>query len=392
MRKIRELTVLENRQPMLTEPLSSMTNYKINTRITNAWQQAWRMRCCPPDTVLAGEMTGELEQHLEICPACRRARADSLPEIKLNFPSESSAQKRVPQVGELWSITKKTAGWGPKYRYYSPPVVLITAMVDDKAVNVIQIFGDPTLAGPDDILLDNNSIGLVEVWNRYTLKSDILENCLGKVSTDLVHRIEKTPEQHHPAPSPGSLLWFFRQMEVETGWFFAEQSLADLLESEEVASSLALCYKNAESLLEDLQELPVILPDACLNGLPGNILANAMPADDLLPMAAAEEEPEKIQILIFTVQQGRIQDVKMVPGLVTLHNEQDSLLQISGLCKDCPDQNCEWIFRWQSGKLSIEPLPGQYGAENGIFWAVFPTNEMPETVEGELIVRIIAHQ
>lgn len=360
--------------------------------MTDAWQQAWRMRCCPPDTVLAGELTGELEQHLEICPACRRARADSLPEILLNFPSESSAHQRVPHVGELWSITKKTAGWGPKYRYYSPPVVLITAMVGDKAVNVIQIFGDTALAGPDDILLDNNIIGFIEVWNRYTLKTGVLENCLGKVSPDLVHSIEKTHGEHHPAPSPGSLLWFFRQLEVETGWFFAEQSIADLLESDEAVSPLTLCYKNAESLLEDLRDLPVTIPYTCLNDLPEDILTYARAADDLLPMAAAEDEPEKIQILLFTAQQGRIQNVEMVPGLVTLHNEQDSFLRVSGLCKDCPDQNCQWIFRWQSGKLSVEPLPGQYGAENGIFWAVFPTDALPEPVQGELVVRIIAHQ
>jgi hypothetical protein len=368
-----------------------MSNIKIPARISDAWQQAWRMRCCPPDTVLAGILSEELKQHLEICPSCRRERADPLPEIRLNFPSKSPAQS-LPRVGELWSIAGKTAGWGPKSRYYSPPVILVTAVLDNRAVNVIQISADTELAGEDDILLDNGIIGFAEVWNRYTLHIEVLENVLGKISTALLNRIEKAPAEHDVRPSPGSLLWFFRQMEVETGCFFARQSIADLLASDDALSPPALLYTSPEELLDDLKNLPVIIPDTCLDCSFEHILANTGPADELLPMAAAELEPENIGILIYTARQGRIQSVRMVPGRVNLQYEQDSFLHVSGLCESCPDQNCEWLFRYHTGKLSLEPLPGQYGAENGVFWAVFPAEDVSEPFQGELIVRIIHHQ
>lgn len=369
-----------------------MNNSKEDARITGAWIFAWRMRCCPPDTAPTGELTSELKRHLEICPFCRSEREAPLPEIQLDFFADHPAEKRLPRVGELWSVANNLGGWGPKQRYYSPPVVLVTALADQRAVNVVQTFGDNFLAGPDDLLLDNDIMGFAEPWNRYTLDIKDLGNCLGTVSAAFITRLQETFAQETVAPTPGSLLWFFRQMEVETGWFFAEQSIAGLLEAKEAVSAPTLLYISVDTLLSDLKSLPVTIFDAPRCDRPEDILANTMPADDLLPLAAADVEPRTISILLFTAEQGRIRSVKAVTGHVTLQYEQDSLLLVSGLCEACPGRDCEWMFRWKSRGASLEPLPGQYGVEDGVFWAVFSTDGLHDPDQGELIVRIIDHQ
>ncbi|MEA2113988.1 MAG: hypothetical protein U9P36_01230 [Thermodesulfobacteriota bacterium] len=361
-------------------------------RIAESWLLAWQLRCCPPDPVLAGKLNDELRRHLEICPLCSRDRAEALPPVQLKPPTDSSTEKRQPQTGELWSLQPSLGGWGPKHRYYNPPIVLITGMVEADAVNVVQTSGDTKLAGPDDLLLENGLFGFVEPWNQYTLRSSDLQSCLGKISEQLSTRLRQLADEAPFAPAPGSLLWFFRQMEVETGWFFADQSLADLLRHTEKLLPTSFPNITTDNLLADLQHLPVIIPDIDCTALPEDILARTMPADDLLPLAAAELKPRMIRILLFIVEQGRIHTAEMISGDVTLMDRQESMLHISGCCRsDVPD-DAVWIFRWQSGSWSVEPLPGQYGASDGVFWAVFPITDIVDPEQGELIVRILVQR
>ncbi len=370
-----------------------MNSFKDETSMAGAWSLAWRMRCCPPDMALTGELTVELQRHLEICPFCRLEREAPLPEIRLDYSADLTTEKRLPRVGELWSVTNNLEGWGPKYRYYNSPVVLVTAIVDRHAVNVVQTFGDCSLAGPDDVLLDNDIIGFAEPWNRYTLSIKDLDIFLGDVSAGCITRLLEVSANESTAPAPGSLLWFFRQMEVETSWFFAGQSIAGLLDAEKPSFVSSLLYADTDTLFADLKTLSVTIPDVCRSrNLPEHILAGTMPADDLLPLAAADIEPRTITILLFTAEQGRVRRVKVVSGHVTLQYEQDSLLRVSGLCEACPCRDCEWLFRWKSSGVFVEPLPGQYGVEDGVFWAVFPTDALVDPDQGELIVRIIVHQ
>ncbi len=369
-----------------------MNSFKDETRMAEAWSLAWRMRCCPPDAALTGELIVEFQRHLEICPFCRLERAAPLPEIRIDFSADLAAGKRLPRAGELWSVTNNLEGWGPKYRYYTSPVVLVTAIVERHAVNVVQTFGDCSLAGPDDVFLDNDIIGFAEPWNRYTLNIKDLDTFLGAVSAGFLTRLQETSANESTAPAPGSLLWFFRQMEVETGWFFAGQSIAGLLDAEKPFFVSSLLSADTETLVADLKNLSVTIPDDRGSNLPEQILAGTMPSDDLLPLAAADIEPRTITILLFTVEQGRVRRVKAVSGHVTLQYEQDSLLRVSGLCEACPCRDCEWMFRFKSNGALVEPLPGQYGVEDGVFWAVFPTDALVDPDQGELIVRIIVYQ
>jgi hypothetical protein len=366
-----------------------MSKSSTDSRMTEAWLLAWQLRCCPPDAVLAGELSDELRQHLDLCPLCRREHAEALPSIRLNLPADSLTDQQQPRPGELWSLQPSLGGWGPKQRYYNPPLVLITAVEGKDNVHLVQTFGNVDFAGPDDLLFDNGLSGFIEPWNQYTLQRTALQTCLGQVSTQLLSRLQERIDSDPSSPEPGSLLWFFRQMEVETGWYFAAQSLAAHLTTAEKPSPFLLAGITTDTLLADLGNLSVIIPHTDPAALPEDILAQTMPADDLLPMAAAELQPQAIQILLFTVEQDRIQKVELIPAEVTVIDRQESTLYVSGCCSsDVPD-NAAWIFRWQSAANAVKPLPGRHGASKGVFWTVFPIADIPDPEQGELIVRIV---
>ncbi len=365
-----------------------MTKTTDASRILRAWLQAWNMRCCPPDAVLAGRGGPELEEHLRICPLCRRTREDVLPPVDLGLQAEDLAGQKEPGTGELWSLAGRLAGWGPKRRYYSPPVVLVTGVEHDPAVSVVQTFGDTVLAGPGDILLDNRITGFAEPWNRYTVRRGDLELFLGSVTDDCLRRVIVQRDRPFARPEEGSLLWFFRQMEVETGWYFARQAVAGLLGREEAGESGP---PGLEMRLEDLRGLPLILPDRIPDDL-WTLLARTLPADDLLSPAAAGGETSDVQILEFIVSGGRIRDVRAIPATVTLQVEEENILRVSGHCD--PEQAVpgQWIFRWQSDLWSVAPLAGQHGMEEGVFWAAFPLDGLEDPTRGQLVVRVLVER
>ncbi|MFP7756022.1 hypothetical protein ACLG6S_15475 [Thermodesulfobacteriota bacterium B35] len=363
-----------------------MKNTPDAARIVSAWLHAWNMRCCPPDAVLAGSGGPELEAHLDICPLCRQTRADGLPPMDIGLEAADLAGRQIPRAGELWSLAGALAGWGPKCRYYNPPVVLVTGLEDDGAVSVVQTFGDPVLAGPGDILFENHITGFAEPWNRYTVREGDLELFLGRVSEKWLSSVTDGMETPVSAVEPGSLLWFFRHMEVETGWYFASQAIAGLLNGEDAG---VLCSLDPASLARDLGRLPLILPDGVADGSMPTLLAHTMPADDLLPHAAADRKQEETWILKFIVSRGRIRDVQVVPAMVTLQAEEDGVMRVSGHCDPQQVATGEWLFRWQSAHWSVSPLAGQYGVDNGVFWAAFSVDGLADPSQGELVIRVL---
>ncbi len=356
------------------------------SRIVLAWLHAWNMRCCPPDAVLAGSGGPELEAHLDICPLCRQAREDGLSPIDIGLQAKDIARRQEPASGELWSLAGDLAGWGPKCRYYTPPVVLVTGLTPDGAVSVVQTFGDPLLAGPGDVPLGGGIIGFAEPWNRYTLRKEDLELLLGAVTGECLRQVTACPDTPAASPQPGSLLWFFRHMEVETGWYFASQAIAGLLDGEDAG---VLCSLDPASLARDLGRLPLILPDGVADGSMPTLLAHTMPADDLLPHAAADRKQEETWILKFIVSRGRIRDVQVVPAMVTLQAEEDGVMLVSGHCDPQQVATGEWLFRWQSARWSVSPLAGQYGVDNGVFWAAFSVDGLADPLQGELVIRVL---
>lgn len=372
-----------------------MKHHSDHDRLIQAWLHIWNMRCCPPDTLLVGPASPELERHFGLCPLCRQNR-----ELLLSHPAAPSDSLSLPGddtdgpvPGQLWAIAPHRAGWGPKSRYYAPPVVLITAAIDQDTLAVVQTCGEMLLAGQDDIPLDQGVNGFAQPWNRYTLKREQLAHCLGTVSSTCVTKILKAMEQPESSMEAGSLLWFFRHMEVETGFFFACQAQDNL-------PSLS-SHANPEELIlmpEELGDLGLVLPrDA--KGLPlDELLARSMPDESLLPLAAATDD-DAVQILLFSfASTGSRPGVRTVSGRLdpprleqaTLDNgRRATVLSITGFCGELVRADALWLMRWHCEDHFVPPLPGASGAEEGVFWARFPVDHLSDPLAGILQVRII---
>jgi len=194
-----------------------------------AWQQAWRLRSCPPDHLMGNPQDDHLRGHLELCPWCRDAM--ELPVIPNPVPVALDSSKIPPVPGQLYTLSPKLAGWGPKSRYYNAPVVIVISCTDEHSVFVCQTYGDPEFAGPDDVPLRGAFSGFAQPWNCYTMLQSNLETSLGDVDPQVVEMVRQRIDQKIFSPQPGSLLWFFRQMEVETGYFFSSMAVSHLMAS-----------------------------------------------------------------------------------------------------------------------------------------------------------------
>ncbi|MBM9536293.1 hypothetical protein [Desulfobulbus alkaliphilus] len=352
-----------------------------------AWKQAWRLRCCPPEHMLIRPADQRLRDHLEICPWCRDTLELPPCPLPMDQPLESIAPT-TPLPGHIYFLHSRLAGWGPKSRYYNPPAVLILSCPDEHSLFVAQIYGDLSLAGADDIVLPPDPGGFAQPWNCYTLMRDDVGPRLGKVDADLVVTLLEQRKQGELPLQPGSLLCFFRQMEVETGYYFAQQASRRLMMVHTGQSATLLRYTDHRELLPDLLQLPLkMITDATSVTGMDDLLAVTCADERLLPLAAADAAT--IQALVFTVEQGRLVAATVETLTLTSRDYADGVLTVTGLA-DCSSTEVQaWIVRWQSGTELIPPLPGQSGCEERLFWAAFPLKPHQADQPGTLIVRIL---
>jgi hypothetical protein len=214
---------------------------------------------------------------------------------------------------------------------------------------------------------------------------------LGKIDAQVVETVRQHGEQATFSPQPGSLLWFFRQMEVETGFFFSNQAIHSLLADHE-SDAVALVHTlDPAKVREDLHCLPLTLP-ATDRDVPSplDLLVWAVADERILPLAAADEET--IPALIFTLQQGRIVNVAIEPLTVSFQEYAEGLLTITGSTTSMIIDAHTWVFRWQTEGQLIEPLHGQSGCDDQVFWATFPLTQEQAAQPGTLVVRILRVQ
>ncbi|WP_457577156.1 hypothetical protein [Desulfomarina sp.] len=377
-----------------------------------SWKTAWRIRCCPPDTLLFGGNTEELQAHLDHCPWCRQERKQQLSE-NCSFPALSTFKKadkpawpdamarpqkanenpncgsttlsrkfsdKRPLPGELWALKQELGGWGPKKRYYTPPLVVIIAVYED-CVEVSQSYGDCTMAGIDDLRFELPRSGFCQPWNRYTLRKEDFDTCYGTVipSTGL---ITSTADEYQTQQiEPGSLLWFFRQMEVETGFFFSSKAVRPLLAQ----------YENTvQETAVQLSDLGLPVPDklpATVNDL---LLSTGIP-DNLLPLAASDKLETTEYCLNFLFENDRLTAVNVTGMNITLWQREGQLLHVSGHFTENPSENSTILFGLKTKNHFFDPLPGEFGAEGDFFWALFQIGEN-DIEQGEYVVRIITRK
>jgi hypothetical protein len=351
-----------------------------------AWQQAWRLRCCPPDHLLRKPPDNHLHDHLELCPWCRQAM--EFPLFPVPEPAWPGSPEMPPVVGQLYTLQQKLAGWGPKSRYYNPPIVLILDCPDKRSVLVCQTYGDPELAGPDDVVLGADFSGFAQPWNCYTLLQTDLEIHLGDVDPQVVAMVRKRAEQDLFSPQPGSLLWFFRQMEVETGYFFSSMAVAQLLGGYESESILSLAGTDSAKILQDLRRLPLEFADTPLTtATPLDLLFWAEPDPQRLPLAAADSETT--MALVFTLAGESVATAATLPFSITFCEYVDGLLTVTGSIPGAPPGDSTWLLRWKTADRLIDPVPEHSGHDDTFFWATFSLSPDQAMPPNRLVVRLL---
>jgi len=353
------------------------------------WQAIWRMRCCPPDSVLFGEQTPELQQHLEFCPHCREevkqaAGQTGIPPFQ---GRKDSTQIISLKAGQLWSLKQELGGWGPKRRYYAPPLVVLTDVHDD-SVTVYQSCGDMIFAAADDIPFQNNLKGFIQPWNHYSLLKADLDSYYGDVVED-PSRMSNQHDTAEPVIEPGSLLWFFRQMEVETGYFFSSRAVSLLLrEHESKKKSGRIHAINPETLRRQLCDMGAFFPEMVSHcETVRDILLHVQLPDNALPLAASDDITTEYALCL-SIQNGKAENIKHSAITISQWHRNEGYLHVVGKFHENMPSDTQIYVRLNAGGSFFEPVPGEFGVKNKLFWALFDVGSA-DTTEGECIVRVI---
>ena len=207
-----------------------------------AWKKALIVRGCPPADILFGPGDESLRAHLDVCPACRdslameaderaqwAALADVLTTEPLSAP-QSMDTDYAPAPGQIWRIRRALAGWGPKYRYHNPPLVLILDLLDNDLARVAQIYPGDDFLTDDDISLPG--LGFAQPWNVYSLAVNDLETFRGQAPDSVPEARARSRGTFADLDEAAPLFWL-RTMELDLGAHFAGQSLVGVLETPE---------------------------------------------------------------------------------------------------------------------------------------------------------------
>ncbi len=194
-----------------------------------AWQNALSLRACPPDNILFGEKTPMLEKHLRGCNLCQENLCYQDEPAEWQWPALRVDSQTSPgletdletdvEAGQVRRIRPGRVSWGPKNRYYNPPLVLLLERVGKQDVSVAQLYAGDDFMGPQDISIEG--LGYVEAWNIYTISRhhlgpvveqhpEVAAAILARGKTD----ITALPGGHFHA--------FFYALEIEVGLFFSQ--------------------------------------------------------------------------------------------------------------------------------------------------------------------------
>lgn len=372
--------------------------------MSDPWQRAWRIRCCPPDAVLHRErQSSAVIGHIEVCPWCRQALDEEPYAVNFTSMGISESAQPAPQAGELWSVENSLAGWGVKSRYYSPPIVLIVRCLPSSRVDVMQVYDDEAMSGPGDIHLLPEYEGFVEPWNRYTLDPSDLAFAVGTASPQVLEQCQKAPSAPEDnMVQPGSLLWFFRNLEIETGFFFAEQSVAKAMatdstdEQREITERFpgreALLQTSRQDLARQLLRLKIKTDrrSAPLDSVFGMLLVSE-PTEESLPLAAAVAEPSSTA-LVFTCHKGDITSYEQKSFKLNPLHWEGEILRVSGSFRQEAPIFDDFLCACRIGDVMVVPLENECHFKDGVFWASFriPDRQVNST-KPKIIIRCLKY-
>lgn len=395
-----------------------------------AWDLAWQSRFCPPDEIIFKHpLASEAQAHLKSCPVCRRRKMldeSSAPWNGLframQRRAAPEAKSEEPRPGQLRSLHPSLAGWGPKERFYNPPVVLVldASRSLPNGVLVAQCYHDLAFMDQgDDVRI--GKARFAEPWNIYTIHRKDLGPVHGMAGQELLGQVRKLSQTSSPELPPWSPDFVFRQMEIELGCFFSAGSIIALMEEYEQAGAtprdpgLAAAAspleqasgpadldwerQSPEDLSHHLRELGLKVPPASLISKPADLYFMSEPLEQKMDLAAADADLARlVPVLAFRMRQGRPVALQYLSAQLmdTIRSPQ---VILGGKFTSRLDKEDQWRaeFRWRGpdGKL-IESQAGRLtwqNSEPAYFWAVFPIDAKGvEDIEHRLCVRLFSVQ
>ena len=215
-----------------------MSEHNEDIKLKLAWQTAFELRTCPDNTTLhVADPDENLKKHLAICHVCRDKREmnqderDAWRTLRETFAGAVMKPGRgtEKQVGQVWTVKKEFGGWREDGRYSRPPGVLLLEKIEGTSGwRVAQLYFDKQMMGDGDIALDEQ-YGFAETWNCYSLKDDRFDLFLGVIPTNDLNQVLAVSFAVHESAPEGSILSFFRSMEIEVGAFVAVPAVAELV-------------------------------------------------------------------------------------------------------------------------------------------------------------------
>lgn len=235
-------------------------------RLKLAWQTAFVLRTCPDKhTLLVADPDDNLKRHLSICHVCREKRTmpqhewDASKSLFDKFASKAMKPGigTDKQEGQVWTIKGEFGGWRKDGRFIRPPsVILLGQVAGTPTWRVAQLHNYDQLVGNGDVTLDERC-GYAEAWNCYSLKSDSFDKCLGVVKSEELQQIHAASVTTHDLAPDGSVLSFFRKMEIDIGTFVTAPTEGAMLENSieevlELMPGLKLAISGAKDFVLDI--------------------------------------------------------------------------------------------------------------------------------------------
>ncbi len=341
-----------------------------------------------------------LKRHMELCPWCRQAVRSG------SFRSAASVAEKLkalaqnttvptPAPGMIFFLNPALGTWGRDGRYVTPPTVLILSEPDRDELTVAQVSGAYVFNGPGDIPLGSGLQGFAESWNTYRIHCGdllMLSANAGDASAEAVtHAMAEVVDKARP--EPGSVTWFYQELERETGRFISDRS-CNL--SKAANSPLHIQSENIKHHLENAGfNFAASIP---ANASPETILLMSDPPEELLPLAAAgggSENKVDLSAIVFHLADGNIREIVTMPVTISFSEQANGLYRITGrLAAPLPETmqgaELQWLVRIDTADGLQQPVPGMSGSSGMMFWAAFNLPASGTVRPGDIKIRISA--
>ncbi len=366
---------------------------------------AKRYRMCPPLYIIRHpENLKKYQRHLKICPYCNEAISE-LDNWKnmLNIVTESGEQKsggieKPIEPAQLRLLTPSRRSWHSGF-YYNPPMVLILKKNLPKANEyfVAQTYHDPVLAGPGDLVLNENRSDLpdifIETWNIYTVNIGQFGRFVGCVMPDVISAVLNMKKVGNVYPDwaylPRPLVEndpriYFRKMEFEVAYRYANQTVFEMKHD--------ILRENEKNLLRE--QLRLQFPDIHWHKGFENIheafLFARFPEEHYAMAGNADKTDTFIWANLIKTINGEILTIEPIPAEIRAEKTFSGHKSLYGQFLQMPEahqfQSSQLIAIYTAEEKKYKPAVQNFDAAEGRFFLEFVTDT---EIKGKLHIAII---